>query len=91
MPKPGYKTITVPDWIVDEIKRQPDYQGNQAATLGRLITDAVAARSGDLSSPELIQRRILNHLPHWDRYKSWELALAIFRWLQKSERPSNQL
>ncbi|BAY66794.1 MULTISPECIES: hypothetical protein [Calothrix] len=91
MPKPGYKTITVPDWIIDEIKRQPDYQGNQAATLGRLIKDAVAARSGDLESPELITGRILNHLPHWDRNKSWELALTILSWLQESERSDHEL
>ncbi|MCC5604835.1 hypothetical protein [Nostoc favosum] len=53
MPKPGFKTITVPDWIVDEIKRQPDYKGNQAATLGQLVKDGVAARGGELENPAI--------------------------------------
>jgi hypothetical protein len=86
MPKPGFKTITVPDWIIEEIKRQPDYRNNQAATLGQLVRDAVAARSGELEGPELIKGRILYNLPDWDRSESWELALTILRWLQESER-----
>lgn len=85
MPKPGFKTITVPDWIIEEIKKQPDYKGNQAATLSKLIADALKARSGKLQDPEILQAKILNHLPHWDRKKSWELALTILRWLQENE------
>lgn len=86
MPKAGYKTITLPEWIIEEIKRQPDYRGNQAATLGQLVQDAVAARSKKLTTPELLQVQILNHLPRWERRKAWELALTILRWLQESER-----
>jgi hypothetical protein len=85
MPKPGFKTITVPDWIVEEIKRQPDYKGNQAATLGQLVRDGVTARGGELETPELIRVRILNNLSEWDRKESWELALTILSWLQESE------
>lgn len=90
MPKPGFKTITVPEWIIDEIKRQPDYRNNQAATLGQLVKDAVAARSGDLESPKLIEGRILHNLPKWNRNESWELALTILRWLQQSDRNAKQ-
>ncbi|WP_193200434.1 hypothetical protein [Nostoc sp. MG11] len=88
MPKPGFKTITVPDWIIEEIKRQPDYKGNQAATLGQMVREAVASRSGELEDPQILQSRILNHLPHWDRQKSWELVLTILRWLQESDPTS---
>lgn len=87
MPKPGFKTITLPEWIIEEIKRQPDYKGNQAATLGQLVRDAVAARGGELEHPQIFQSRILNHLPHWDRQESWELALVILKWLQESDLP----
>ncbi|GAX38870.1 hypothetical protein [Nodularia sp. NIES-3585] len=86
MPKPGFKTITVPDWIIDEIKKQPDYRNNQAATLGQLVKEAVAARSGELENPESIKGRILHNLPIWNRNESWELALTILIWLQESER-----
>ncbi|MBD2731151.1 hypothetical protein H6G96_33755 [Nostoc sp. FACHB-892] len=85
MPKPGFKTITVPDWIIEEIKKQPDYKGNQAATLAQLIQDAVKARSRELESPRLIKSRILNHLPRWNRNESWELALTILEWLHENE------
>ncbi|MBD2505604.1 hypothetical protein [Anabaena azotica] len=85
MPKQGFKTITVPEWIIDEIKNQPDYRGNQAATLGQLVKDGIAARSRRLEQPELLTARILNHLPRWDRKESWKLALTILQWLQESE------
>ncbi|WP_157374157.1 hypothetical protein [Nostoc sp. PCC 7107] len=85
MPKPGFKTITVPDWIIDEIKKQPDYKGNQAATLSKLIQDGIVARSRRLDSPELLTGQILNHLPQWNRKESWKLALTILQWLQESE------
>ncbi|WP_414569373.1 hypothetical protein [Nostoc sp. CCY 9925] len=89
MPKPGFKTITVPDWIIEEIKRQPDYKGNQAATLGALVRDGVAARGGELENPAIFLAKVLNHLPNWERRESWELALTILSWLQETERPSS--
>ncbi|WP_414546258.1 hypothetical protein [Nostoc sp. CCY0012] len=89
MPKPGFKTITVPDWIIDEIKKQPDYRNNQAATLGQLVKEAVAARSGELENPESIKGRILHHLPTWNRNESWELALTILSWLQQNDHNTN--
>ncbi|WZF19995.1 hypothetical protein WKK05_11985 [Nostoc sp. UHCC 0302] len=85
MPKPGFKTITVPEWIVEEIKMQPDYRGNQAATLGQLIKDGIAARNRRLDEPGLLAGQILNHLPRWNRNQSWKLALTILQWLQESE------
>ncbi|WP_341529963.1 hypothetical protein [Nostoc sp. UHCC 0302] len=64
---------------------QPDYRGNQAATLGQLIKDGIAARNRRLDEPGLLAGQILNHLPRWNRNQSWKLALTILQWLQESE------